>query len=281
MPWNSWSPTLSTSNWKPTPTSSKCSSTAAARSRWVRLRTGTESEFTRLSHDHSRRRAQESHPERDSRAPCKSPGAVTNASTAPASATSQYRHPLNTPVISVYSRHRLTARLFRRAQKPWSWPSEWLRFDTPSGLLRHLELARIRRSLIVCRQVFRASGAVRRRSKTVDLTVGPDLPHRRFDTPSGLLRHLELARIRRSGRCPWQRADSTVTRRPRRSNTGCLPSRRATPLHDLITDHMLAAGGCTVTIPPCPVLTKGETDIARAWVYVRDDRPFGGPDPSA
>ena len=38
--------------------------------------------------------------------------------------------------------------------------------------------------LIVCRQVLatpatRASGAVRRRSKTVDLTVGPDLPHRR------------------------------------------------------------------------------------------------------
>ena len=32
---------------------------------------------------------------------------------------------------------------------------------------------------------------------------------------------------------------------------------------------------------PVPVLAKGETDIAPAWVYVRDDRPFGGLDPSA
>jgi transposase len=30
-----------------------------------------------------------------------------------------------------------------------------------------------------------------------------------------------------------------------------------------------------------PVLAKGKTDIGRCWVYVRDDRPFGGPDPPA
>ena len=28
-----------------------------------------------------------------------------------------------------------------------------------------------------------------------------------------------------------------------------------------------------------PVLARGKTDIARAWVYVRDDRPFGGAGP--
>ncbi len=28
-----------------------------------------------------------------------------------------------------------------------------------------------------------------------------------------------------------------------------------------------------------PVLAREKTDIARAWVYVRDDRPFGGPEP--
>ena len=32
---------------------------------------------------------------------------------------------------------------------------------------------------------------------------------------------------------------------------------------------------------PVPVLAKGETDIARAWVYVCDDAPFGGPDQPA
>ena len=28
-----------------------------------------------------------------------------------------------------------------------------------------------------------------------------------------------------------------------------------------------------------PVLARSKTDIARLWVYVRDDRPFGGPAP--
>ena len=32
---------------------------------------------------------------------------------------------------------------------------------------------------------------------------------------------------------------------------------------------------------PVPVLAKGKTDTGRAWVYARDDRPFGGPDPPA
>ena len=32
---------------------------------------------------------------------------------------------------------------------------------------------------------------------------------------------------------------------------------------------------------PVPVLAKGKTATARAWVYVRDDVPFGGPDPPA
>ena len=30
-----------------------------------------------------------------------------------------------------------------------------------------------------------------------------------------------------------------------------------------------------------PVLAKGKTDTGRCWVYVRDDRPFGGPAPPA
>ena len=30
-----------------------------------------------------------------------------------------------------------------------------------------------------------------------------------------------------------------------------------------------------------PILAKGKTDTGRVWVYVRDDRPFGGPAPPA
>ncbi len=53
------------------------------------------------------------------------------------------------------------------------------------------------------------------------------------------------------------------------------------PLHDLIAEHVLAAERLHGDDTPVPVLAKGKTDTARAWVYVRDDRPFGGPDPPA
>jgi transposase len=53
------------------------------------------------------------------------------------------------------------------------------------------------------------------------------------------------------------------------------------PLHDLITRHVLAAGRLHGDDTTVPVLAKGKTDTGRAWVYVRDDRPFGGPDPPA
>ena len=53
------------------------------------------------------------------------------------------------------------------------------------------------------------------------------------------------------------------------------------PLHDLIAAHALAAERLHGDDTPVPVLAKGKTDTARAWVYVRDDAPFGGPDPPA
>ena len=53
------------------------------------------------------------------------------------------------------------------------------------------------------------------------------------------------------------------------------------PLHDLIASHVLAAERLHGDETPVPVLAKGKTDTGRAWAYVRDDRPFGGPDPPA
>ena len=53
------------------------------------------------------------------------------------------------------------------------------------------------------------------------------------------------------------------------------------PLHDLIAAHVLAASRLHGDDTPVPVLAKGKTDTARAWVYVRDDAPFAGPDPPA
>ena len=53
------------------------------------------------------------------------------------------------------------------------------------------------------------------------------------------------------------------------------------PLHDLIAAHVLAADRLHGDDTPVPVLARGKTATGRAWVYVRDDRPFGGPDPPA
>ena len=54
-----------------------------------------------------------------------------------------------------------------------------------------------------------------------------------------------------------------------------------TPLHELIEAHVLAAKRLQGDDTPVPALAKGKTDTGRAWIYVRDDKPFAGPDPPA
>lgn len=53
------------------------------------------------------------------------------------------------------------------------------------------------------------------------------------------------------------------------------------PLHALIEAHVLAAERLHGDDTTVPILAKGKTTTGRAWVYVRDDRPFGGPAPPA
>ena len=53
------------------------------------------------------------------------------------------------------------------------------------------------------------------------------------------------------------------------------------PLHELIAAHVMAAARLHGDDTPVPVLAKGRTATGRAWVYVRDDVPFGGTDPPA
>jgi transposase len=53
------------------------------------------------------------------------------------------------------------------------------------------------------------------------------------------------------------------------------------PLYDLIRAHVFAGGRVHGDDTPVPVLAKGKTMTGRAWVYVRDDQPFGGRDPPA
>lgn len=53
------------------------------------------------------------------------------------------------------------------------------------------------------------------------------------------------------------------------------------PLVELIRRHVFAAERLHGDDTTVPVLAKNKTAIGRLWTYVRDDRPFGGPDPPA
>ena len=53
------------------------------------------------------------------------------------------------------------------------------------------------------------------------------------------------------------------------------------PILRRIEAHVLAADRLHGDDTTVPVLAKGKTDTGRCWVYVRDDRPFGGTVPPA
>ena len=53
------------------------------------------------------------------------------------------------------------------------------------------------------------------------------------------------------------------------------------PLIELIGRHVLAGERLHGDDTTVPVLAKDKTVIGRVWAYVRDDRPFAGPDPPA
>src|ERR1700692_2816757 len=53
------------------------------------------------------------------------------------------------------------------------------------------------------------------------------------------------------------------------------------PLLRLLEAYVMAAERLHADDTTVPVLAKGKTDTARCWVYVRDDRPFGGTSPPA
>src|ERR1700726_4006929 len=53
------------------------------------------------------------------------------------------------------------------------------------------------------------------------------------------------------------------------------------PLLHLLEAYLMAAERLHGDDTTVPVLALGKCDVARCWVYVKDDRPFGGSDPPA
>lgn len=53
------------------------------------------------------------------------------------------------------------------------------------------------------------------------------------------------------------------------------------PLLHLVESHVMAAERLHGDDTTVPVLAEGKTDTGRCWIYVRDDKPFGGAGPPA
>jgi transposase len=53
------------------------------------------------------------------------------------------------------------------------------------------------------------------------------------------------------------------------------------PLRRLMEAHVMAAERLHADDTTVPVLAKGKTDTGRCWIYLRDDKPFGGAGPPA
>jgi len=53
------------------------------------------------------------------------------------------------------------------------------------------------------------------------------------------------------------------------------------PLLRRVESHVMSAERLHADDTTVPVLAKGKTDTGRCWIYVRDDRPFGGTGPPA
>jgi transposase len=53
------------------------------------------------------------------------------------------------------------------------------------------------------------------------------------------------------------------------------------PLRRLVESHVMEAERLHADDTIVPVLAEGKTDIGRCWIYLRDDRPFGGTGPPA
>jgi len=53
------------------------------------------------------------------------------------------------------------------------------------------------------------------------------------------------------------------------------------PLRRLVEAHVMAAERLHGDDTTVPVLAEGKTDTARCWIYLRDERPFGGTGPPA
>ena len=140
----------------------------------------------------------------------------------------------------------------------------------------HFEIVRHIRPALSCR-----------RCETMAQKPMPALPIERGQAGAGLLAHILVSKYcdhlplyRQSG--IYAREGVELDRATMAAWVGKVTA-LATPLVEAVADHVMAAEKLHVDDTPVPVLAPGtgKTKTGRLWVYLRDERPFGGRAPPA
>ena len=78
-------------------------------------------------------------------------------------------------------------------------------------------------------------------------------------------------------------ARASISTAPRWPTGSARPAWLLSPLVEAVADHVMAAEKLHADDTPVPVLAPGtgKTKTGRLWVYLRDERPYGGPAPPA
>lgn len=126
-----------------------------------------------------------------------------------------------------------------------------------------------------------------RACETIAQAPAPSLPIRRGRAGPGLLAHVLVAKycdhlpLHRQAEI-YARADIDLSRSTLADMVGQM-ARLVRPLVDVLARHVMAGDRLHADDTVVPVLEPGlgRTRTARLWTYVRDDRPFAGPDPPA
>ena len=126
-----------------------------------------------------------------------------------------------------------------------------------------------------------------RSCETITQAPSPSLPIRRGRAGAGLLAHVLVAKycdhlpLHRQAEI-YAREDIGLSRSTMADMVG-QSARLLRPLVDALGQHVMAGERVHADDTVVPVLEPGlgRTRTARLWVYVRDDRPFAGPDPAA
>jgi transposase len=124
-----------------------------------------------------------------------------------------------------------------------------------------------------------------RSCESITQPPAPSHPIARGRAGAGLLAHVLFSKTacicRSTARAQLSRAkaSSSTSRRWPIGSAPCAAT--LSPLVEAIRGHVCAAERIHADDTTVPVLAKGKTRTGRLWAYVRDDKPFGGPDPPA